>query len=126
MGQARVRSYVNLPEIARGQIGTLPDDARLRGLLAAGLVELVGRREPTPVPTPVRPPQMPQESAEIARVDVDQGDPSVPQGTVRELLDWVGDDVDRASAALDAELAATVARSTLVARLLALTDPTAE
>jgi hypothetical protein len=43
----------------------------------------------------------------------------VPQGTMQEVLDWVGDDSDRAQEALDAERAGQD-RSTLVIKLEAL------
>jgi hypothetical protein len=47
----------------------------------------------------------------------------VPDGTVQDVLDWVGDDPGRAQAALDAEQAGAQ-RSTLITRLeaLAVTD----
>jgi hypothetical protein len=41
----------------------------------------------------------------------------VPDGTIAEVLDWVGDDSDRAVAALEAEEARDQPRSTLVAAL---------
>jgi hypothetical protein len=41
----------------------------------------------------------------------------VPDGTVAEVLEWVGDDSDRAVAALEAEEAADQPRTTLVAAL---------
>jgi hypothetical protein len=51
----------------------------------------------------------------------------VPDGTVQDVLDWVGDDPGRAQAALDAEQAGAQ-RSTLITRLeaLAVTDPIIE
>lgn len=46
-----------------------------------------------------------------------EGD-GVPAGTATKILDWVGDDKDRAAAALDAERAkGEGARSSLVAKL---------
>lgn len=111
-----VRSFVNLPEIGRGQTGTLPDDARTRGLLANGLVE---RLTPsgTPIRRPARAPEPPAPTPAPSDVATD-----VPSGTVREILDWVGDDVGRAAVALDRELRSTPSRSTLVGRLLDLVD----
>ena len=41
----------------------------------------------------------------------------VPQGTVGEVLEWVGDDKERARAALDAEHATGEPRKSLVRRL---------
>lgn len=51
----------------------------------------------------------------------------VPDGTVQDVLDWVGDDPGRAQAALDAEDAGQQ-RSTLITRLeaLAVTDSPAD
>jgi hypothetical protein len=42
---------------------------------------------------------------------------TVPDGTAKEVLEWVGDDSDRAVAALDAEEARDQPRSTLVTAL---------
>jgi hypothetical protein len=41
----------------------------------------------------------------------------VPDGTVEEIVEWVGDDEDRRRAALAAELAADRPRSTLITQL---------
>lgn len=41
----------------------------------------------------------------------------VPGGSVADVMDWVGDDVERAQAALDVEQAKDKPRSTLVAQL---------
>jgi hypothetical protein len=57
----------------------------------------------------------------------------IPGGTVAEIVDWVGDDPERAQSALDAEYAGAN-RSTLIAQLepiatkeaTAVTDPTPE
>jgi hypothetical protein len=45
----------------------------------------------------------------------------VPQGTIAEVLAWVGDDRERAQAALDAEYEGAI-RSTLIAQLEAIAD----
>jgi hypothetical protein len=50
---------------------------------------------------------------------------TVPDGTVQDVLDWVGDDPGRAQEALDAEQAGQ-ARSTLIARLEAIASTTQE
>ena len=42
---------------------------------------------------------------------------ALPDGTSKEVLDWVGDDTDRASAALEREQADPQPRKTLVAAL---------
>jgi hypothetical protein len=44
-------------------------------------------------------------------------DDPVPDGTVDEVVEWVGDDEDRRRAALAAELAADRPRSTLITQL---------
>jgi hypothetical protein len=41
----------------------------------------------------------------------------VPDGSISEILDWVGDDPDRAALALEAELDKESPRSTLVDKL---------
>lgn len=59
----------------------------------------------------------PVEDLATAPAAEDPGD-QVPDGTVAEVADWVGDDRDRARAALDGEQAkGDGARSTLVAAL---------
>jgi len=50
---------------------------------------------------------------------------AVPEGTVQDVLDWVGDDPERAQEALDAEQAGA-GRSTLIAKLEAIASPTME
>lgn len=44
-------------------------------------------------------------------------EPYVPDGSISEVLAWVGDDPDRAVLALKAELAKETPRSTLVDKL---------
>jgi hypothetical protein len=50
----------------------------------------------------------------------DDVDDDVPVGPAKEILAWVGDDLDRADRALDAELGRDKPRAGLVARLEAL------
>lgn len=96
-----VRAVVNLPELERGRTGLLPDDARTRGLLASGRLALA------------RP--------EIVLLPPETGETVTPPvGTIAQIMAWVGDDPDRAVAALDRELASTTARSTLINQLLAI------
>lgn len=52
-------------------------------------------------------------------------DSEVPDGTTQDVLDWVGDDSDRAQQALDAEQARDTPRTTLVAELERRTERTA-
>lgn len=90
MPYVRIRSEVNLPDLPRGTEARLVPDARIRGLIARGLL-----------------------------TDLDAAELVVPSGTVRYLLDWVGDDDGRARAVLEAELARDRPRQTLVAALRA-------
>lgn len=53
-------------------------------------------------------------------------DAQVPDGTVHEILDWVGDDPARAQAALEAEQAKDTPRISLVEPLQALSDTNPE
>ena len=54
-------------------------------------------------------------SQKQAKVEQAPADPNeVPQGTVNELLEWVGDDKDRAQLALDAETEKASPRSTAI------------
>jgi len=47
---------------------------------------------------------------------------TVPEGTVQEVLDWVGEDKDRAQKALDAESSRDEPRTTLVSALEAVVE----
>lgn len=61
------------------------------------------------------------ENAEIASSDTQEPEAlEVPAGSVSEVLAWVGEDQERAAAALEAEKAGH-ARKTLVAKLEELT-----
>lgn len=100
--------------------------------VARGWVPVGGEREATPVPpTPPDPgPQpsrtdpassdgFPPDEAPPGVMTLDRG--SVPDGSARDVIDWVGDDRDRARAALDVEQAkGDDARTTLVAKLTKL------
>lgn len=85
MPYVRIRSEVNLPDLPRGTVAHLVPDARIKGLLARGLV-----------------------------TDLDAEELTVPSGTVRYLLEWVGDDPARIRAALAAELARPRPRRSLI------------
>ncbi len=50
-----------------------------------------------------------------------EADDEVPGGTIADILDWVGDDPDRAANALTVE-EETTARSTLMAKLRAIAE----
>ncbi len=57
--------------------------------------------------------------------DAGEGEPSAPrppEGTADEVLAWVGEDAERAAAALEAEQARAKPRSTLVAQLEKLAE----
>lgn len=91
--------------------------------VARGWVPVGGEREATPVP-PTSPPVEPSEptppdEAPPGVMTLARG--SVPDGSAKDVIDWVGDDRDRARAALDAEQAkGDDARTTLVAKLTKL------
>lgn len=59
-------------------------------------------------------PDAPEEQAAPAPEPEDSGSEEVPTGTINEVKAWVGDDKERAQAALDAENAKETPRSTLV------------
>lgn len=110
-----------------------------RRLMARGWRQVGGAVAPTAPPPPVvaveqvEPVQQSDGDdvgwQETSGMEVAVGDPptdgvvtlaalGVPSGSAREVLDWVGDDPERASAALDAEQAkGDDARTTLMARL---------
>lgn len=52
----------------------------------------------------------PSKNVEKRKVEENQ----TPTGTTKEILEWVGDDPERAQRALDAELASDKPRKTLV------------
>lgn len=56
-----------------------------------------------------------EEETPVEIPDVISGD--VPDGTISDVLEWVGDDIDRAVDALTVEQAADNPRSTLIASL---------
>lgn len=67
--------------------------------------------EPEPAAAPTPPDEVPPGVVTLAGM-------SVPDGTAKDVVDWVGDDRDRAKAALQVERAkGDDARTTLVARL---------
>lgn len=51
---------------------------------------------------------------------------AVPEGTVPEILSWVGEDAERAQKALDAEVESSKPRKGLVASLTEIIDAEAE
>lgn len=78
----------------------------------------VERWRPIPGAVSAPPEVQPDESGEpVGDLDGD----GVPDGTAAEVLEWVGDDRDRAGAALLAETARDKPRTTLVAALEKLT-----
>lgn len=77
-----------------------------------GSVEVL---EADPEPEPV------EEKAPEPVVPADGDEPPV-EGTIDDLMTWVGDDKERAAAALEAEQAKSKPRSTVVKRLAAMTD----
>jgi hypothetical protein len=97
-GRARI-------DIPRGS--ALPDDVpadQVETLLARGAIALAEDAEP-----------------EGPAVDLD-GD-GVPDGSVKQVIEWVGSDLDRAALALEAEQAkGDAARSTVVGPLSKLLD----
>lgn len=97
---------------ATGSRLSVPDHMVVR-YLGKGWVQAAGfaaPAEPGPVVLDVAPPGV---------VTLARG--SVPDGSAKDVIDWVGDDRDRARAALDAEQAkGDDARTTLVAKLTKL------
>lgn len=72
--------------------------------------------EETVVETTVEPVEPATEETPAANDKID-----VPEGSIKEVLAWVGEDVDKAKAALEAEEAGEN-RKTLVAKLKEITD----
>ena len=93
-----MRARVNLPEVRKGETIVLPMDRRVEGLVRAGKLQRL-RRAGSATP--------------VTRMQV-------RPGTVREVLAWVGDDRDRAAAALAAEQSRPSPRVTLVSALSAM------
>lgn len=85
------------------------DDDRLRKAIGRDWVELAEA------------PEVPTASRSNARLDPGTGpDTEVPEGTTDKVLTWVGDNPDRAAAALAAEQASTKPRTTLIDQLTKL------
>ncbi|WP_326828682.1 hypothetical protein OIE13_22340 [Streptosporangium sp. NBC_01810] len=87
----------------------IPEGLEIKGSLAAHLlrcgapVRLVDGEPPKPAPDPDEPPAR----SDLLNID----------GTAAEVLAWVGDDPDRARAAIEAESTKDRPRSTLLKRL---------
>jgi hypothetical protein len=64
----------------------------------------------TPAVEPVVTPEQPVEAAQTEEL-------TVPEGSIKNVLAWVGDDRTKAQAALDAENATSDPRTTLVTKL---------
>lgn len=94
------RAHIDIP---RGD--DLPADvppAEVQALLRRGVIELVDEQDGL-------------DEGQV-RVSLDKSD-LVPQGAIAVVMDWVGEDKDRAQRALEAEDAAERPRSTLVDQL---------
>lgn len=99
MPKLQVIARVPLPDIRpMGATVTVDVTRRIEGLVANGYLDVVG---PGPRPS------------------VDE----LPDGTIAEVMRWVGDDPVRAAAALDRERSSTAPRTTLIARLSSVVDP---
>lgn len=68
-------------------------------------------------PAPVEPPADTEPVEETATEDSGAADEDVPDGNADEVLAWVGDDTERALAAIEAEEAREKPRKTLLAKL---------
>lgn len=118
LGMKPHREVVDVVETPDGHVVTTHDGYRTLinpdGSMTFGVpepdVEVVG--------------ELTEEEAAAIAVHVNRtteaGDDQVPDGTAAEVLEWVGEDVDRAQRALDAELHSANQRTTLVAKLSSL------
>jgi len=71
--------------------------------------------EQAPAPTLDLDPQVgPEREKELPAAPASE---TVPDGTIKEVLDWVGDDKDRAKAAVDAESNTDDPRPSLIKKL---------
>lgn len=101
-----VRSWIDLPEIRRGQEKLLPLTSRILGLADQGKLEIIDSDRQDLPGTPLH-----------LRHDPAAQRPAAPQGTVRAVLEWVGSDPERAAAALLSELGSDRPRKTLISAL---------
>jgi hypothetical protein len=110
-------------------IHTYPEGSELDGDLARHLADnapkghievLEGDPAAASPPAPTPPGPEPKDPEGGSR-EQDDGEPPL-DGTVDQLMQWVGEDTDRATRALAAEQARERPRSTLVKRLEALTE----
>lgn len=69
---------------------------------------------------PFRPTNLRSEDAQTSPIAEDQATVSVPDGTTKEVLSWVGDDPSKARAALDKEMQHNSPRKGLVNELNSL------
>jgi hypothetical protein len=126
----RVRATEDTRTYFNYQVHELRQGAEVDGEIAAHLwltlapVEIVDGEPPAP-PAPV----VPQTEDSGGGNGPDDGDPAGEppvDGTIDNLMTWVGDDPARARAALAAEQAKDNPRSTAVKRLTAIADTESE
>lgn len=106
-----------------GTVVSVPE--HMAGRYVARGWEPVGERVRATAPppaTPTDPPaDIPPDEAPPGVMTLNRG--LVPDGSAKDVIDWVGDDRDRARAALEAEQGkGDDARTTLVAKLTKLAD----
>lgn len=102
MSRVLIRANADLADLARGEEVEVDYDQRTRQREANGLVTVlapVGEEAPAP------------------RTDSLNAAQIVANSTVADVVEWVGDNPDRALAARDAERARQAPRSTLLSQL---------
>jgi hypothetical protein len=107
MGSVIVRSWVDLPDIRRGEQKRLELTSRIQGLINGGKLQIIDNGLRAAPGISLHPSNEPAWA----------GRPASPSGTIRAVLDWVGSDPDRAASALISELGAERPRKTLIAAL---------
>ncbi|MFJ3793895.1 hypothetical protein [Kitasatospora sp. NPDC090091] len=130
----RVRATADTRTYFNYQIHELREGAEVDGELAAHLwttrapVEIVDGEPPAPAEPPADPePGSDSGDGNPGDTGADGGGPDGEppvDGTIEALMTWVGDDPDRAAAALAAEQAKDNPRATAVKRLAAVADTT--
>jgi hypothetical protein len=107
MSSVIVRSWVDLPDIRRGEQKRMELTSRIQGLIDGGKLRIIDNSLRDVPGIPLHPSDSPASA----------GRPASPSGTIREVLEWVGSDPERAATALLDELGSDRPRKTLLSAL---------
>jgi len=113
----KFRTYVN-GALLRASEGSVWEGAAARAMLATRCPVTVLEADPEPEDvSEVEAPEVDEDPQEEPSDEPTEESEGVPDGNVSDILDWVGDDKDRAREALDVERGKERPRASLVKQL---------